>query len=295
MEDCGDNLLKSDLIVKTKSNYLIEIILFITTLIFFTTTIIFLCLYIQEKNKDDKIDQENKNDYKPSENQYIPILYDFKDEEGANILRGKTDIQNSKYYKQIDIYNTKSSGSLILLEKFKTYQQTSRYTCGCASLIMVLNYLDGKIISELDCANKAKSNNINGTFPENLEKAITEYGYDYESKRKGFNEDEIPSYDEYKFAEYIQESLKNREPIIIESNDWGGHYTVIIGYDDMGTDCFEDDVVIIADPFDCSDHISDGYTIWSYERLYSQMELEILGFADNNYEFIKVKRKTNNS
>ena len=77
----------------------------------------------------------------------------------------------------------------------------------------------------------------NGTMPYNLEKAIEEFGYDYESKRRGFNStDDIPSYDEYKFADYVKDTLRRNLPIIILSNDWAGHYTVIIGYDDMGTD-----------------------------------------------------------
>ena len=60
----------------------------------------------------------------------------------------------------------------------------------------------------------------------------------------------------------------------------------------MGTDDIEDDVVIVADPFDTSDHMDDGYTIWSYERLYFQMVEEVFGIPDNNYYFIKVKRKS---
>ena len=44
---------------------------------------------------------------------------------------------------------------------------------------------------------------------------------------------------------------------------------MIIGYDDMGTKDIEDDVVIIAEPFDTSDHMNDGFTIWNFKRLYS--------------------------
>jgi len=76
------------------------------------------------------------------------------------------------------------------------------------------------------------------------------------------------------------------------SNDLGGHYTVLIGYDDMGNDDIDDGVVIVADPYDTNDHTSDGYAIWSYERLYFQMEVKVFGIPDNNYEFIKVKRKS---
>ena len=55
---------------------------------------------------------------------------------------------DSKYYKALDIFNMKSSGSLILLEKFKTYQQSSSFSCGCASLIMSIYYLDWTVIGE---------------------------------------------------------------------------------------------------------------------------------------------------
>ena len=72
-----------------------------------------------------------------------------------------------------------------------------------------------------------------------------------------------------------------------------GHFTIIIGYDDIGTEILEDDVVIVVDPFDTSDHICDGYVIWSFERLYYQMAIEYLYIENMNYEFIKVKKKSN--
>lgn len=264
------------------------IIPIILSLIFFITTIIFLILYIKkDENSNIKI---NKSYYTPRKEQYIPVIQ-YMDTEGADEYQGNYDILNSRYFKAIDFYNMKNSGSLIILEKFKTYQQTSNSTCGCASLIMCAYYIDGKIINESECAIKAKYSQEIGIFPENLEKAVAEYGYDYESKRRGFKEGEAPSYDEETFAEYIKNSLKNNEPIIILSNDWSGHYTVIIGYDDMGNDNISDDVVIVADPFDTSDHICDGYVIWSYERLYFQMVVEYLKIDDMNYEFIRVKKK----
>ena len=65
---------------------------------------------------------------------------------------------------------------------------------------MAIYYLDGTIIGEHDCSIKAKTSQNTGTLLENLEKAIDEYGYDYESKRRGFNStDDIHSNDEYKF------------------------------------------------------------------------------------------------
>lgn len=281
-----------NIVVKNTNSKKIEILLACLALIFLALFIIFLNLYIHEKSKKSCDCDIFDSIFKLSQEQFIPVKENMDDGEGAYELRGSFDHLNSKYFKSFDIYNTKSSGSLILLEKFKTYQQTSSYSCGCASLIMAIHYLDGTIIGEQDCSIKAKSNPINGTLPENLEIAISEYGYDYESKGKGFDNDEIPSLDEYKFSEYLKNSLKQNESVIVLSNDWGGHYTVVIGYDDMGTDDIEDDVVIIADPFDTTDHIDDGYTIWSYERLYFQMVEEVFGIPDNNYYFIKVKRNS---
>ena len=60
----------------------------------------------------------------------------------------------------------------------------------------------------------------------------------------------------------------------------------------MGTKDIEDDVVIIAEPFDTSDHMNDGFTIWNFKRLYSQMRIEVLNIKNNKYEFIKIKRKS---
>ena len=187
-----------------------------------------------------------------------------------------------------DIYNMKSSGSLILLENFKTYQQTSEVTCGIASLIMAIYYLDGTILNETDLAIRAKTDE-HGTLCTNLEKVIVELGYTYESKRN-FTNGYIPTTNSSEFSKYIKESLRNNESIIILSKDLAGHFTVIIGYDDMGTDYPHDDVIILADPYDTNDHISDGFTIFSYERYYTQMEGNFADEYENLY-FNKIKRK----
>ena len=266
----------------------IIIILLVFLFIFLIMAIIFISLYVKEKNKKGR--KNEKVIYRPNESQYIEIKQnmDKEDDEGAKEYQGKHDILNSKYYHSYDFYNMKSSGSLILLEKFKTYQQTTSYTCGCAALIMAIHYLDNKVIGEQDCVNVAETKKGIGTIPENLEKAITYFGYEYESKRT-FTEEGNPIYDDKEFSDYIIKSLKEKHPIIILSNDWAGHYTVIIGYDDMGNDNLEDDVVIVADPFDTTDHICDGYTIWSYERLYYQMVVPYVGLYD--YEFFTIKKK----
>ena len=48
---------------------------------------------------------------------------------------------------------------------------------------------------------------------------------------------------------------------------FGGHWQVIIGYDDMGTEDTKDDVLILADPYDTTDQNQDGYYLKVFERL----------------------------
>ena len=56
-------------------------------------------------------------------------------------------------------------------------------------------------------------------------------------------------------------------PILIGWNEFGGHWQVVIGYDDLGTDETQDDVLILADPYDTTDHNQDGYYLEPFERL----------------------------
>ncbi|WP_199884254.1 hypothetical protein [Anaerosinus massiliensis] len=70
------------------------------------------------------------------------------------------------------------------------------------------------------------------------------------------------------FKNFIISNLKNNTPIMTENIDWGGHWRVIIGYDTMGTDTTADDILILADSYDTSDHYQDGYNVNSVERFY---------------------------
>ena len=65
---------------------------------------------------------------------------------------------------------------------------------------------------------------------------------------------------------FIREHIEAGMPILVGWNDWGGHWQVIIGYDTMGTEYEGDDVIIVADPFDTTDHNQDGYGVYGAER-----------------------------
>ena len=68
--------------------------------------------------------------------------------------------------------------------------------------------------------------------------------------------------------EFIQETLAKNTPIMVGWNDWGGHWQTIIGYDTMGTETTQDDVIIMADSYDTTDHCQDGYGIPGAERFF---------------------------
>ena len=65
---------------------------------------------------------------------------------------------------------------------------------------------------------------------------------------------------------FVRERIAAGIPILVGWNDWGGHWQVIIGYDTMGTEYEGDDVIIVADPFDTTDHNQDGYGVYGAER-----------------------------
>jgi hypothetical protein len=71
-----------------------------------------------------------------------------------------------------------------------------------------------------------------------------------------------------RFADFVKSRLEADCPLLVEWSAWGGHWTVIIGYDDMGTPAIYDDVLIMADPYDTSDHLQDGYAIVPAERFF---------------------------
>jgi len=286
------SLLKNIKSNKSKELFFIAFFAFLT-IFFLTTTIIFCSLYmsIPKKTNSTKRSLEELPKDSSEESRYIEVLSQVAEDGGAYTKQGKHDILNSKYFKYIDIYNMKNTESLVLLEKFKTYQQTSEYTCGIASLIMAVYYINNTVLDEVEMTKRAGANETHGTLIVNLQKLVSELGFDYES-RTNFTEENDPTRNEKSFAAYIKESLGKKEPIIVISNDWGGHYSVIIGYDDMGTEDYtEDDIIILADPYDTTDHMSDGYTIFSFERYYAQMSIKVFGIPEQDFNFIRIKRK----
>ena len=70
---------------------------------------------------------------------YDETLDTLDDDMGADAYDHSLDHTDSAYYAINDFYNMESGGSLHILPHFETYQQTTEYSCGCASAVMVLN------------------------------------------------------------------------------------------------------------------------------------------------------------
>lgn len=196
----------------------------------------------------------------------IAYKANISEEDGADSVERVGDHKDSPYFSRLDFYNMKSTDTLTILPQFKTYQQTSEWSCGVASALMVMEYygkLDGYDESTLAAFRD------NGLTPEgtSLKQVMQVFegvgGFDlYSTFDMGEN-----VYSDFTL-ETFQNYLKEGTPVMIAWNDWGGHWQVVIGYDTMGTETAQDDVLIVADPYDTTDHNQDGYGIYGAERFY---------------------------
>jgi len=74
------------------------------------------------------------------------------------------------------------------------------------------------------------------------------------------------------FMRWLVGNLQADRCTLVEWADWDGHWEIIIGVDTMGTEDTADDVLLLADPFDTTDHLQDGYQVASLERFFSMWE-----------------------
>jgi len=183
--------------------------------------------------------------------------------DGAAAVQTQFDILDSPYYPRHDFFNMKSSESLILLERFKTFQQTTEFTCGPATIVMLLhhygiNYEHGdRLLYEMR-ANHARPES---TLKDLITMLESTGNWEIMSTFDLEDPAHLP-------PTLLIDSLKEGKPIIIGDDDWGGHWRIIIGFDDMGDDIEANDVFILADPYDTTDHFQDGYNIIPAQRLY---------------------------
>jgi hypothetical protein len=208
------------------------------------------------------------------------------DAAGASASKRAGDHLDSPYFRQPDPFRMESAGSLVIIGGFKTYQQSTEWSCGPSCALMVLHHYGVKDWDELRIAAIMKSNldvdgdNVAekgvanekgeyGTSTQGMVAFFKHLGWRVESSlERGTLKDGASFGDTATFSGWVQETLKKGTPVMVEWINWGGHWQVIIGYDSMGTRSFSDDVLILTDPYDTTDHCQDGYSIVSAERFY---------------------------
>lgn len=199
----------------------------------------------------------------------IPYAVDLSEDDGADSVEREGDYEDSPYFSRVDFYNATSTDTLTILSRFKTQQQTSEWSCGVTSALMVLNYA-GKLGAHNEQTLAAlrgvqKTGGKGGDTPSStsLLQIIDIFeavgGFELTST---FDLEDLDGFT----LETVREYLKQGLPVMVGWNDWGGHWQVIIGYDTMGTETEADDVIIVADPYDTTDHNQDGYGVYPAER-----------------------------
>ena len=184
--------------------------------------------------------------------------------DGASSFCGITEHPQSRYYVANDFFHMKSDATLHILPQFKTYQQTTEYTCGAASALMVLNWFGQKQYHEKAVAGLLETDCVKGSSVENIADLFDLIGWNVDAHASTDRRFSTVEDAEKTIIDYIDRGI----PIMVDWVDWAGHWQVLIGIDTCGTDTPYDDVLIFADPYDVTDHKQDGYYTYPLGRFF---------------------------
>ena len=263
-------------------------------------------------------EKEEKNEvFNPiKEDHFIKITGSFYTDDpdlGANSYHGCGNQLESEYYKIPDIYNMQPTANRAILTHFKTYQQTSEFSSPCSLIIMILTYYGLQAPGERECSINFGLEPEGGCRKESYDrtqvfnkstiplfaKQLNET-YNLEVLTSAnYTEMNPPFHNESEFSKWVKTNINEGNVIIVLYNDWAGQYAAIIGVDDMGTEETNDDVIILADAYDTTDHLQDGYTIWGLERFYHLWQYTTISYYKddeslNHGQFILIKNPNKN-
>ena len=185
-------------------------------------------------------------------------------QDGASSFDGATDHLQSRYYVANDYFQMKSDATLHILHQFQTYQQTTEYTCGAASALMVFNWFGQKQYHEKAVAGLLETHCTKGSSVENVADMFELLGWNVDAHASTDFRFQTIEAAEQAMIDYIDRGI----PMMIDWVDWAGHWQVLIGIDTCGTDTPYDDVLIFADPYDVTDHKQDGYYTYPLGRFF---------------------------
>ncbi|MBQ7501193.1 hypothetical protein IJT93_00560 [bacterium] len=183
---------------------------------------------------------------------------------GAQEFNHALDHPHSRYYVINDYYNMESGNGLHIISHFASYQQGTEYTCGCAAAITVLNRFGIHKYSEAELIGLINVDPQKGTSVEGLANFFKSIGFEVD-----YHADTKPRFETIESCEeYLIDKIDRGIPVMVDWLDWAGHWQVVIGIDTCGSESPYDDVLILADPYDVTDHCQDGYYIYPYGRFF---------------------------
>ena len=185
-------------------------------------------------------------------------------EDGASSFAGSADHPQSRYYVANDFFRMEPDRTLHILSRFQTYQQTTEYTCGAASALMVLNWFGQKQYHEKAVAGLLETHCTRGSSVENIADLFDLIGWNVDFHAGTDRRFQTVEEAERAIIDLIERGI----PMMVDWVDWAGHWQVLIGIDTCGTDTPYDDVLIFADPYDVTDHKQDGYYTYPLGRFF---------------------------
>lgn len=176
--------------------------------------------------------------------------------------------KDSQYYPTNDFYNMKSNWSLHILSHYKSFQQTEEYSCGCAAVLSVFDcyWIDG--YDEMSICESIWASELTWTSPDWIISFIDEIWLKHFNHTGDDNHFSTPE----DFEDYIIVKIDSWFVTLVDWLDWWWHWQVIIWIDTMGTEDVYDDVLIMADPYDTTDHNQDWYYVVPLARFFYMWE-----------------------
>jgi predicted double-glycine peptidase len=121
------------------------------------------------------------------------------------------------------------------------YQQTEEYTCGAASIMSLLHFYgrlsNAEMTRETELRISAEMGSCSkvGTSVEGIANWLKSNGFNVMTGENGS-------------LEMLHDNLKKGVPTLVEWMDWGGHWSIVSGYDAASTEANPSaDVLLLAD------------------------------------------------
>lgn len=198
----------------------------------------------------------------------------------ATPYNGYRDQPTLNYHKYLDVHNLVDTSTRTICEKYRGFMQTHKSSCGlCATFSITMYYGFDRnvfnqetIVATYESVNNTKVYN-KGSGAASIKLALESLGvtnieYGQYLAENWQTDMPFPTYES--FVAYTKLNLDKDQPIAVSHRPHGGHWCVIIGYDDMGTEYIYDDVIMLADSGDSWDHFEDGFDTYAATLFYRQ-------------------------